>query len=112
MRQMIEAKHLNKGAVSVDMKTGKETPLEVKMVLAPAPEGTCELCAVNHDPEMPHDAQSMFYQYRFYNEVGRWPDWRDAMAHCDQRTRAIWRKAIEKYGINIDAGEVSPRRKK
>lgn len=108
MRHSIKGKHLNKGAVSVDKKTKKENPIEANMMMLPAREGTCESCAVTHDPGMPHNAQSMFYQYRFYNEHGRWPTWIDAMSHCDEKTKQIWKEALERNGVNVEAGEVSP----
>lgn len=51
-------------------------------VLLRAPEGTCEQCAVDHEPFMFHDQQSLHWQYWFYAQHGRWPTWRDAAAHC------------------------------
>jgi len=43
--------------------------------LMPAAPGTCPECAVDHPPELPHNQQSLFYQYKFYNDHGRWPTW-------------------------------------
>lgn len=36
--------------------------------LMPPPPGTCKECAVKHEPEQPHNKQSLFYQYNFYNQ--------------------------------------------
>lgn len=75
--------------------------------ILPAKEGTCEWCATEHVPEFPHNASSLFYQYRFYNEHGRWPNWKDAMKHCDAEMQKAWTYHLEKQGINVNAGETS-----
>lgn len=108
MRSPIPGKHLPT-VKSVDMRTGKETDTGSRMMMMPAKEGTCEWCAVEHLPEMPHNAQSMFYQYRFYNEHGRWPNWKDAMSHCDDKMRSTWTEHLEAMGVNVAAGDVNPR---
>lgn len=70
--------------------------------LMPAKEGTCPDCAVAHDPIQPHNRDSLFYQYKFYNENGRWPTWKDAMAHCPDDIKAFWVDALKKRGVKID----------
>lgn len=67
------------------------------MLLPPKP-GTCPACASEHGPEEPHDAQSMYYLYRFYGLRGRWPTWEDAAAHCTAAERDIWRRMLENHG--------------
>lgn len=37
------------------------------------PDGACTECAVKHSPEQPHNRDSLAYQYKFYDEHGRWP---------------------------------------
>ncbi len=112
MRQPIELKpHMTKMDVD-DMKTGKVTPSVSRGMMLPAKAGTCEWCAVDHKPEDPHDATSLFYQYRFYNEHGRWPDWRDAMSHCTVELVKSWSSELAKLNIDINKGEVRPRSKK
>jgi hypothetical protein len=69
--------------------------------LLPAKKGTCEQCAVNHEPEQPHNQQSMAYQYWFYNKHGRWPTWRDAMAHCSDEIKALWIKELATHGVTV-----------
>lgn len=96
----------------VDMKTGKVTPSVSRGMMLPAKAGTCEWCAVDHTPEQPHDATSMFYQYRFFNEHDRWPNWIDAMAHCSEETKLQWRSHLETFDIDIDKGELRPKAKK
>ncbi|MBS3885585.1 MAG: hypothetical protein KGZ56_00850 [Dethiobacter sp.] len=66
-----------------------------------AKPGTCQECAVDHNPELPHNRQSLFYQYKFYNEHGRWPTWEDAMAHCSEEMKEFWRSELTKKGVNL-----------
>lgn len=94
----IKGKHLNQ-ALKVDAKTGKETKHDGSMFLMPAKEGTCPDCATIHELDWPHNAQSMFYQYKFYNEYGRWPNWGDAMKHCDPKTKKFWKLELMKHGV-------------
>lgn len=103
---MIEGKHLGK-VQSVDLKTGKVREEKSSMMMLPAKEGTCEECAVAHDPTHPHNAQSMFYQYKFYNEHGRWPNWKDAMKHCDKKMKAFWTKSLTDAGVDVKGGKVN-----
>lgn len=69
--------------------------------LMPAAPGTCPECAVDHPPELPHNQQSLFYQYKFYNDHGRWPTWEDAMSHCSEDMKTIWREELRKRGVEI-----------
>lgn len=69
------------------------------MTLLPAKEGTCPECAVAHDPTIPHDQQSLYYQMRFYGQHHRWPTWNDAMAHCSPEVKAATRKVLKEKGI-------------
>ena len=73
------------------------------MTLAPPRAGTCPECAVNHDPAMPHNAQSLYYQYKFRQKHGRWPTWSDAMKHCTDEVRAAWIKALAEKGVIVEA---------
>lgn len=71
------------------------------------PEGTCSECATKHEPNQPHNQQSLFYQYKFYNEHGRWPTWEDAMAHCDEQMKEFWCDQLQKLGVNVSSKEVA-----
>lgn len=70
-------------------------------LLGNTPPGTCQMCAVAHDPEMPHNQQSLAYQYKFYDQHGRFPTWADAMAHCSDEVKAQWREALAEHGIIV-----------
>lgn len=72
------------------------------MMLGKTPEGTCPECAVAHDPGMPHNQQSLAYQYHFYDQHGRWPTWADAMAHCSEEMKEQWKAALREKGIEVE----------
>lgn len=71
------------------------------MLVGRTPPGTCPICAVNHHPEQPHNRDSLAYQYKFYDEHGRWPTWEDAMAHCSEDVKTYWKSALEARGVEI-----------
>ena len=64
------------------------------MLLLPPPKDSCPVCAHKHDPAHPHNAQTMYYQYRFYGLRGRWPTWADAAAHCTPEMVEFWKDAL------------------
>jgi hypothetical protein len=51
---------------------------------------------------MPHNQQSLYWQYWFYGQHGRWPTWADAMAHCSEATKAFWISELKRYGIDVN----------
>lgn len=67
--------------------------------LLPCKKDVCQECAVKHEPDQPHNAQSMYYQYKFYGEKGRWPTWADAIAHCSDEVKKLWITALKKEGV-------------
>lgn len=72
-------------------------------LLPPAPD-TCPVCATKHTPELPHNQQSIYYQYRFYGVRGRWPTWADACAHCTPTMRDHWKQALGHHWSEPPAG--------
>lgn len=71
------------------------------MMPGKTPEGTCPMCAVKHDPDMPHNRDSLTYQYKFYDEHGRFPTWADAMAHCPKEIKEIFTQALQEHGVEV-----------
>lgn len=63
------------------------------------PPGTCEECAVKHEPDQPHNQQSLVYQYNFYDKHGQWPKWKDAMEHCTQEVKDKWIALLKEKGV-------------
>jgi hypothetical protein len=76
----------------------KHLPMDL---LSAAPE-TCPECGVKHHPEAPHNRDSLFYQYYFYNKHGRWPTWEDAIAHCSEEIKQATREILKEHGIESD----------
>ena len=70
------------------------------MMLPPMPD-VCQECAVKHDPMMPHNRDSLYYQYAFYGKHGRWPTWADAMQHCPEEIKQYWIEALTEKGIDV-----------
>lgn len=68
--------------------------------LLPCAKDVCQECAVDHQADLPHNRGSLFYQYHFYNEHGRWPTWEDAMAHCSEAMKKHWVEALAKKGVS------------
>lgn len=79
------------------------------MMLLPPPPDCCQICAVKHEPHMPHNAQSFFYQFRFNIEHGRAATWVDAMAHCSEEMKSHWKEALAEKGVDVN-GSVNPKK--
>lgn len=78
------------------------------MMLLPPKEGVCPICASDHSPNEPHNAQSLYYQYRFHAVRCRWPTWADAIAHCDTETQSLWRAALIDRGAWSEPEDADP----
>lgn len=78
-----------------------------KLRRGPFKEGQCQECAVEHDPALPHNQQSLFWQYHFMERNGRWPTWADAMAHCSPEMKAFWIEELAKHGVVVPVPSVS-----
>jgi hypothetical protein len=70
-------------------------------MLGNTPPGTCPMCAVVHDPGQPHNQQSLAYQHNFYDRHGRLPTWADAMAHCTDEVKAVWKASLAEHGVVV-----------
>lgn len=64
-------------------------------------EGHCPECAALHESYEPHNRDSLFYQFKFYQEHGRWPTWIDAMAHCSDEIKEFWIRELKALGAKI-----------
>ena len=69
--------------------------------LLPCAPDVCQECATKHEATMPHNQQSLYYQYHFYSRKGRWPTWKDAMKHCDKKMKACWISELAKRGVKV-----------
>lgn len=70
------------------------------MMLDNVPPDTCPECAVVHDPQQPHNRDSLYYQYKFYDAHGCWPTCR-----CDgtllTRSQGSVAEELKKRGVEI-----------
>lgn len=66
--------------------------------LLPCAADVCQECAVDHDPAEPHNAESLYYQYKFHATHNRWPTWKDAIAHTSPEKQEMWEKALKDAG--------------
>jgi hypothetical protein len=80
-------------------------------LLPPRPE-VCQTCACKHEDVEPHNAQSLYYQTKFNMENGRSATWLDAMAHCSDGMKSLWRDALINLGVDVDGGQVDPPKKR
>ncbi len=77
--------------------------------MLPAAPGLCVTCATKHDAIHPHNATSLFYQFRFANQHGRAPTWADAIAHLSEAMRVVARDHIESVTeFTMPAAGVAP----
>lgn len=96
---------------TVSMDTGGVTSTDAAhMTLLPCDtsDGQCPECAIKHEPDQPHNAHSLYYQYRFYGQNGYWPNWGNAMDHCHASVRDRWKLELVARGASLDA--LVPRR--
>lgn len=87
-------------------ETGEMIPVEDGgFRMLPGAPGTCEWCYIKHDPDQPHNQQSLPYQMKFKAIKGRYPTWSDAMAHCTPEIQERWRvgiiKEMKAHGLEI-----------
>lgn len=82
----------------------REVPFENVMILPPKP-GVCQICAVDHKPDQPHNRDSLYYQMKFRQKNGRFPTWADAMAHCEEHVKKIWIDALAERGVIVELPE-------
>ena len=73
-----------------------------KFILLPPRPDLCQTCAARHAPQDPHDPDGLYYQVQFYQEYGRYPTWRDAMAHCSAEVKAAWITELVRAGVVIE----------
>lgn len=93
----------------IDTQTGKTSvKLGEYKLMPPAKKDVCQTCAHDHTPDLPHNAQSLYYQYGFFSEHARWPTWKDAMKHCSAKMKEDWERELRARGVwsEPDEGEL------
>lgn len=77
-----------------------QEPTKLKGMLLPPAEGLCRICAVDHEPQHPHNPESLFYQMRFKMRYGRAGTWADAVAHMPVEHRETIRDFVQERSGN------------
>jgi hypothetical protein len=91
---------------TVDAQTGDVVDVKaVDFHILPPTGDCCQVCGKQHEPSMPHDCQSLVYQFQFRGAQGRWPTWEDAAAHCEAVVREALMDVVESIGWTWTAPE-------
>jgi hypothetical protein len=85
----------------VNLATGERRTEAAVMHLLPPAHHLCQVCAVDHEPEQPHNQQSLYYQMAFNGAHGRYPTWHDAMEHCSAEVKNVWLDELRRRGVDI-----------
>lgn len=89
-------------------RLGFEKDSTSQMFLLPPQPWLCQECAVEHEPEIPHNPQTLFYQVWFNFHHGRDATWADAMEHCSDETKAAWTEHLIARGVDITSTKLTP----
>lgn len=82
---------------SID-KTGKVAHQAGSWNVLPPAADKCQICAMSHPSDQPHNVQSLYYQMIFNGNVGRAATWADALAHCSEEIKRQWEKELRRMG--------------
>lgn len=83
------------------METQDDLKAQLKdwKIMPPTNPNACILCGEIHDPKLPHNKDSLTYQYTFAKEYGRWPKWSDAAKHCSPEVKQTLIQTLEKHNV-------------
>lgn len=76
--------------------------------MLPPADHLCPICAVEHPAHEPHDAASLYYCMRFRATHGRHPTWADALAHCAEEVRTVWKEELQRFGAWSEPADGQP----
>ena len=65
------------------------------LILLPPRPDVCQCCASKHHATDAHNGNSLYYQYWFRAKHGRWPTWADAVAHCEDSVKLLWKRVLD-----------------
>lgn len=84
-----------------ERKPDKPTMPAGTMMLLPVAPDRCQVCAAKHEPEMPHDAQSIYWAMAARMQGKPAPTWKLAMEHCSPEMRRAWTDELKKMGVEV-----------
>lgn len=83
-------------------RTIREIPVSAWKLLPPAP-GACQTCGHQHEPEQPHNPQSLYWQTKRRIAGEPAPTWAEALEHVDQAQREQWIQILKnEHGIEVE----------
>lgn len=68
----------------------------------------CRVCGQHHHEHEPHDATTSQFMCYCKRVHGVYPHWHIAMSHCHALDRMRLKAELESYGIDVDAGQLTP----
>lgn len=71
------------------------------MLLPPKPDH-CQVCAVDHEPQEPHDPKSLYWAMARELKGEPPPTWKDALAHVEPELRAQWVALLAEHGVTVE----------
>ncbi len=84
-----------------------------RIMLLPPAKDACQVCARKHEPDQPHDAQSLYWHTARQMEGLPPPTWADALEHVTPALRAFWVAELAKHGVVVDPpAKRKPRRRR
>lgn len=75
--------------------------MSTMMLLPPHPDA-CQVCARKHQPDQPHDAQSLYWHTARRLQGLPPPTWADALEHVAPEVREAWVAGLAKHGVVVD----------
>jgi len=72
-----------------------------KMMLLPPHPDACQVCARKHEPNLPHDAQSLYWAFAANMKGEPKPTWSIAMAHCTPEMKKLWTAELTRRGVDL-----------
>lgn len=79
----------------------QEMPMSAWKLLPPAADA-CQVCATKHEPEQPHNAQSLYWQTKRHIEGQPPATWMEAMAHCAPEVQEHWKRKLTRLGQKLE----------
>lgn len=69
--------------------------------LLPPPPDACQVCERKHEPNLPHDAQSVYWHVRRQMDGEPPPTWDDALAHVSDEMHLALCVELLKHGVTV-----------
>jgi hypothetical protein len=75
-------------------------PVSAWTLLPPAADA-CQECGAHHEPDDPHNPQSLYWQTKRNIAGEPMPTWEEALEHCPPEVYAAWYSALRERGVDV-----------